>query len=280
MPRLVARAALAIALASCAGGPGGGGGLEVVAGFYPLAEAAARVGGDAVTVIDLTPPGAEPHDLELDAQAIARIGAADVVLAIRGFQPALDDAAAGHPGLLDVGAGAGDPHVWLDPQRMADIARDVAAALGRADPARAGAFRARADAFATELEAVDAAFRDGLARCARDLIVTSHDAFGHLASAYGVRVEPIAGTSPEGEPDPRRLADLVALVRSEDVTTIFTEPLVPPHVAQTLARETGARIATLDPLESLAPERVAGGEDYASVMRDNLDALRAGLGCR
>jgi zinc transport system substrate-binding protein len=107
----------------------------------------------------------------------------------------------------------------------------------------------------------------------------SHAAFGYLADAYDLRQEAVAGTSPEAEPDPRRLAELRTLVRDGGVTTVFTEPLVSPAVAETLAAETGATTAVLDPLEGLSAERRAAGEDYGSVMRDNLEALRDGLRC-
>ena len=283
--------ALALALGLLAGAcngderGGGGDGVRVVAGFYPLAEAARRVGGDRVAVDNLTPAGAEPHDIELSPRQVDRLEDADLVLYLGGgFQPPVETVARrrGDRGVdLLAGLASGDdPHVWLDPTRMAAVVDRVQEALARVDPAGAAGYRSRADALRADLAALDAELSAGLADCPRRLLVTSHAAFGYLAARYGLEQEAVSGLSPEAEPDPRRLAQLADLVRSRGVTTVFTETLVAPDVAETLAREAGATTAVLDPLESLSEEAAAGGADYFSVMRDNLRALRAALGCR
>lgn len=280
--------ALATVLAACGrpgdgGDPSGtaGGRTQVVAGFYPLAEAARRVGGDRVEVTDLTPGGAEPHDLELSSRDVDRIEDADVVVYLGGgFQPAVEKAAERASGAaIDLLDGEDDPHVWLDPVRMQAIVERVADALAAADPEGAEAFASGKAAYLAELRTLDDAFESGLAGCARRVIVTSHDAFGHLAARYDLRQEAIAGVDPETEPDPRRLAELVDEVRARGVTTIFSEALVSPEVAETLAREAGVRTAVLDPIEGLSDERRAAGADYVSVMNENLVALRTALGC-
>lgn len=255
-----------VALAACGsdGNRGDGGRLQVVAGFYPLAEAARQVGGDRVEVTDLTPAGLEPHDLELDAGAVDDVLDADVVLLLgQGFQPAVEDIAPDDTVEI-LTQPTDDPHVWLDPTQMADIAERVADAVDGS-----------ADAYVAQLEELDAEFEAGLADCDRRVVVTAHEAFGWLAARYDLRQEGVAGISPTQEPDPRRLAELADLVEAEGVTTIFTEELVSPAVAETLARETGVRTAVLNPLES----EPADG-DYLSAMRGNLDTLREALGCR
>jgi zinc transport system substrate-binding protein len=290
-------AGLTLALAACgAGRSPASGRTTVVASFYPLAEAARRVGGSAVTVTNLTPPGVEPHDLELSPDEIEAIATADVVLYLgEGFQPAVEDAvgqAEGHPvdllrgmpvkeGPPEEGQGGSvtDPHVWLDPKLMSRIVDRIRSALADVDPAHAAAFDANAQAFQRQLSALDETYRSGLAACARDIIVTTHAAFGYLADAYGLRQEAISGISPEAEPDPRRLAQLADLVRSNGVTTIFTESMVSPAVADALARETGATTAVLNPLEGLTAAEVAAGDDYVSVMVHDLSLLRTALGC-
>jgi zinc transport system substrate-binding protein len=294
-----ALALCALALAGCGSGqpsrdPDG---VEVIASFSPLAEAAERVGGGLVEVRNLTPAGVEPHDLELTPDDVATISDADVVVYLGGgFQPAIEEALSEARGavlvdVLDVarpveaastedhGDASVDPHVWLDPLRFADVVRSVEAALSRADPGHASAFAANADAYVDELLGIDRSVRDGLADCERSTIVTSHDAFAYLAAAYALDLVPITGLSPESEPDARRLAELVDLVEREDATTIFTEPLVSSAVAETVAREAGADVEVLDPIESYTDEQVAAGESYATLMRANLDALRGALGC-
>jgi zinc transport system substrate-binding protein len=273
-----------------------GGAVTVVASFYPLAEAAQQVGGADVSVTNLTAPGVEPHDLELTPQQIASISTADVVLYLGGgFQPAVEDALTDATGTtVDVSAGlrslavppdtsepglSADPHVWLDPVLYADIVRTTERALAAASPSNAATFEANAATFGARLRALASSYRTGLARCPRRVIVTSHAAFGYLAERFGLDQESISGLSPDAEPNPQRLAALKSLVERDGVTTIFTEELVSPKVAQTLAEETGATTAVLNPLESLTPDEVAAGADYASVMEQNLIALETALAC-
>jgi zinc transport system substrate-binding protein len=155
----------------------------------------------------------------------------------------------------------------------------VADTLARARPDSASTFQANAAAFAEQLEALDQEYRTGLTGCARTVLVTSHAAFGYLSARYGLTQEPIAGLSPDAEPSAQRLAELADLVERDGVTTIFTEELVSPKVANTLAQEVGVTTAVLNPLEGLTRREVSAGEDYLSVMRSNLKTLRAALGC-
>jgi zinc transport system substrate-binding protein len=257
----------------------------VVAAFYPLAWAAEQIGGDSIDVVNLTPPGAEPHDVELTPRDVEKIQNADLVLYLgSGFQPALEHAVEGRSGpSLDLlegqklmkGAddeqGAYDPHVWLDPSRFAAMATLIGAQLHR-EPAAAR--------LVAKLEALDSEFADGLAHCRRHELVTSHAAFGYLAKRYGLKQLALTGLSPEAEPSPRDVEALVDEVKRTDATTVFFETLVSSKLADTVAREAGAKTAVLDPLEGLTEDEVAAGEDYFSVMRSNLAILRAALQCR
>jgi zinc transport system substrate-binding protein len=270
-----------MAVAACGwSGSGSASGKEsVVASFYPLAYAAEQVGDGRVDVRNLTPPGAEPHDLEVSPQDVSAIHSADLVLLLgRGFQPQLEDAAGSGSNILrlldtpglDTHAN-GDPHVWLDPLRYAKVVTRIGQALNNA-PAAA--------AFVTRLRALDTEYRNGLANCERHDIVTSHEAFAYLAERYGLRQIAITGLSPEAEPQPGDLARVVSLARERRVTTIYFETLVSPRIAETVARETGAKTAVLDPIEGLTKDEIAHGDHYFTRMRANLRALQAGLGCR
>jgi zinc transport system substrate-binding protein len=269
----------ATATAACGGGARSSddGRTHVVAGFYPLAEVARRVGGPDVVVTDLTPAGAEPHDLELSTDQVDAIEDADLVLYLgHGFQPAVEAAARRSEGeRLDLLAGqpGDDPHVWLDPVALQDVVNRVRKAMPAADAAAT-------DAFLDELRALDRDFAAGLADCERRTIVTAHAAFGRLAARYDHEQVAITGGSPESEPEPRRLAALADQIRRTGVTTVFTEALVSPRVAETLAREAGVTTAVLDPIEALTAAQVAAGDDYGKVMRRNLTTLRTALGCR
>lgn len=268
-------------MGSACGGDAAGssGNEEVAASFYPLAFAAEELGGEDVDVVNLTPPGAEPHDLEPTPSDVRELKSADLVLLLgRGFQPQLEDAAGSDDNVVDLLDTPGldlfandDPHVWLDPVRYELIARRIGDELG-ADPSFGQRFVAR-------VKKLDGQFRRGLANCARDDIITSHEAFGYLAQRYGLNQIPITGLSPEAEPSPKDFSRVVDLVRSTHATTVFFETLVSPRIAEAVASETGAQTAVLNPIEGLEPSEESKGENYFSLMRSNLAALRAALGC-
>lgn len=274
---------LVLALASCGGGdePRPAGQVRVAAAFYPIVEATSRIGGERVDVANLTPPGVEPHDIELSPGQIAEVLNADLLLYLGGgFQPAVEDLAdrrnGGSVNLLS----GGDPHLWLDPPEWVEAVGEIAEALSEADPEGRASYAANLEALRTELSALDANYRAGLRDCKRRVIVTAHESFGRLAARYNLEQISIAGISPDVEPSAQHLADLRRIVRSKGVTTIFTEELISPKVAETLARETSTRTAVLDPIESLSEDALRGGKSYLSQMLSNLDTLRRALECR
>jgi zinc transport system substrate-binding protein len=255
---------------------------SVVASFYPIAWTAQEVGGDRISVTNLTPAGAEPHDLELTPDQIDEVLDARVVFELgRGFQPAVEQAAdqRNHSAVQLLPRGTTDPHVWLDPVRMGAIVRTVQRELTRADPKGRAVYARNAERVLGELDDLDSRYRDGLADCERNVIVTAHDAFGHLAKRYGLQQEGVAGISPDAEPDAKRIAQLADLVQRDGITTVFTEELVSPRIARTLAREAGVRTETLNPLEGLTDRELRRGDDYVSVMDTNLSKLERALDC-
>ena len=284
-------AALGLA-GACGGGTDDGSGDRpptVIAAFYPLAFMAERLGGDLVDVENVTPAGAEPHDLELTPDQVDAIEDADVVLYVGGgFQPAIEEIAERQGDravdLLRASGGTGaeddDPHVWLDPTLLADAVPDIAERIARAvDDDQRSAIDDNRDALVTALTDLHREFGDGLQTCERRAFVTSHDAFGRLAAAYDLEQLAVAGLSPESEPDAQRLDELTDEIESRGITTVFYEELVSSDVAETLAREAGVKAAVLSPLEGLTDAQVENDEDYLSVMRENLDALREALEC-
>jgi zinc transport system substrate-binding protein len=270
--RIVLVIVLAAVVAGCSGA--GGGGRSVVAAFYPLAYAAERIGGPTFHVENLTPPGAEPHDLELTPKEVARVERASVVLYLgHGFQPAVSKAVEqGQGKRVDILAGlplhGNDPHVWLDPVLFSRVGQKVGAALHRPS-----------GALVAQLRALDRDYRRGLRDCTRHEIVTSHAAFGYLAARYGLRQIAITGLTPESEPRPQELVHVVKVVRRTHATTVFFETLVSPRLAQTVAREVGARTAVLDPIEGLTPKEEQNRDNYFTLMHRNLAALRKALAC-
>jgi len=274
--------AMSLALVVSAVPAGAASRSSVVASFYPIAWAAQQVGGNRVVVTNLTPAGAEPHDLELNPDQIDKVLDARVVFDLgQGFQPAVEQAAEQRDGptVQLLRRGTKDPHVWLDPVRMAAIVRTVQRELTKADPKGRAVYARNAGRVLGELDGLNTRFRDGLAHCKRDVIVTGHEAFGHLARRYGLRQEGVAGLSPDAEPDAKRIGQLTDLVKRLGVTTVFTEELVSPRIATTLAREADVHTETLNPLEGLTDRELHRGDDYVSVMDSNLTKLQAALGC-
>ena len=282
---------------------------RVVATFFPLYDFTRQVAGDRVDVTSLVPAGVEPHDWEPSPRDVAEVSkAALLVYNGAGFEPAVDrmlreigsrgplaiDTTAGLP-LSDAGTAGGrgvnradavastavkDPHVWLDPvlaQRQVDA---IAAGLARVDAAGQAGYRERAERYKAALAALHETFTAGLASCARRDVVTSHAAFGYLTRRYGLVQVPVVGVAPSAEPSPADLARLVRLARASGVQAVFYEPLTSPKLAETLAREVGARTLVLNPVEGLTPDEAAAGKDYLALMRANLESLRVGLGCR
>lgn len=309
-PAAATAAAAVLVLSACssggtdASGGSGDGGVQVLASFYPLQYVTEQVGGDLVSVESLTPPGAEPHDLELSPAQVDQVGRADLVVYLSQFQAAVDDAVAANPPAHVVDAaqdtelhaaehtedgdehgdehgeeehdhGSLDPHFWLDPSRLPAVADDVAAQLGELDPDHADEYEANARTFAQAMTELDDEYAAGLATCESRTIVTTHEAFSYLADRYDLEQVGISGIDPEGEPSPARLAEVGDVVRDEGVTTIFFETLASPKVAETLADELGVETAVLDPLEGLTDDT----QDYVSVAKTNLETLRTALSC-
>lgn len=169
-----------------------------------------------------------------------------------------------------------DPHFWLDPTLLADAGDAVAQKMAEVDPGGAEAYADNAADLRADLEALDRDLESGLAACERDTIVVSHDAFGYL-DRYGIEVEPVAGLSPDAEPTPADLGRLQELIDEDGITTVFSERLASPALTETLAQDAGVTTAVLDPLEGLT--EATAEEDYISLMRSNLQALRAANGC-
>ncbi len=280
---------------------------SIVVGAYPFEFVATRVAGDHATVTNLLAPGSDGHDLELSPQQVAAVSNADLVLYQSGYQAALDEAVEQQSpaNVLDTASfltlrtaaedddhdaddadddheadehGGYDPHVWLDPTNVAEIADHTAQLLSQLQPENADAFTANAQQLRSELTSLDADFASGLANCRTNTFITSHTAFGYLAARYGLDQVGISGLSPEEEPSPARIAQVQQIATERDVTTIFYETAVSPKVSQAIASDLGLATDVLDPIETLSSD--SRGSDYIEVMNSNLDSLRKANGCQ
>lgn len=283
--------------------------LTVVTAFCPLQFAAEQIGGERAKVTSLTAAGAEPHDLELTPKQALAVQESSLVVYLKGFQPSVDAAAQSAPSAVDVSTaadlslsadestaidageghdhnhdheghdhGSADPHFWLDPTRYAKVVTLMGDRFAAKDPAHANEYRSRAAGLVKKLTALDRRFSTSLKACSNKNLVTSHTAFAYLADRYGLHQVGVSSISPDQEPTPARLKSVAAFVRANKVSTIYTETRASSAVADTVARETGAKVSVLDPLESITDK--SAGPDYLSVMDANLNSLKAGQSCR
>lgn len=281
-------------LAACGGSGSKSGKPLVLTSFYPLWYFTSEIAGDRVEVRNLVPTGAEPHDWEPTPKDMTQIQqAALFVYNGAGFEAWVPKALGATPnnrrivveatnGLSLAAAVPGeglsqDPHVWLDPVLAKAVATAIAAGLTQADPAGKATYDQRLANLLGRLDTLDQQFRSGLATCERREIITSHAAFGYLAQRYQLQQIAVKGLAPDEEPTPARLAEVTQIARQHHATTIFVETLVNPAVSKTIASEVGATTLTLDPLEGVQDVQQ---ETYFTVMAENLQHLRTGLGCK
>lgn len=232
-------------------------------GFAPAVDEAAEQNAadrlfDVSTVVDLVPAAADDHADE-EGEDHAEEESEDHA----------DDEGDDHADHGDV-----DPHFWLDPTKVAELAHAFAERLAELDPDHAADFRARANALATELDELDASYAERLADCETTTLVTSHDAFGYLATRYGLDQVGVAGLEPDAEPSAARIAEVQEIIRETNSSTIFFEPLSSSDIADSIAADLEVESESLSPLESQPEEG-----DYLTAMRENLEALETGLRC-
>jgi zinc transport system substrate-binding protein len=270
--------------------------ISVVASFYPIYFLASQIGGDKADVINITPAGGEPHDYEPTPQDMTRIESANLVVLNGGGLEAWGDSVkqnidpqktvlvvAGE-GLttrrvVEDGENIVDPHVWLSPALAEEMADRIEQGYMKADPANTDYYAKNAADLKIKLSQLDTEYKQGLASCQRKDIITSHAAFGYLAATYGLNQVAISGLSPEEEPSAKDLAEVANFAKKNGVKYIFFESLVSPKLSQTIATEIGAQTLVLDPIEGIAANDLAAGQDYMAVMRSNLANLKIALHC-
>ena len=291
--------------------------VKVYCTIYPLYDFARNIGKDKIDLSCLVPPGTEPHEWEPTPRDLASIQEANLfVYCGAGMESWIDkvlNVAAG-PELVIVNASSGiqllagkgdenenssdehkdqtplnnsgnprkdhsttDPHIWVAPVNAMKIVENIAAGLVQADPENKLFYETNAREYLDKLEALHNDYQNGLARTVHREFITSHAAFGYLARRYGLVQVPIRGLSPEVEPAPARMAEIIKLINEKRIRYIFFETLVSPKVAQIIAAETGAETLVLNPLGNLTAEEINAGKDYLTVMRENLVNLQKAL---
>ena len=273
--------------------------LMVTVSSYPLAHFAEQVGGEHVKVVNITPEGVDPHEYEPTARDMMKIWTAQVfIFSGAGLDPwgerVRDDLR--KRGVLIIcmtehfellrngedaryGNGRYDPHIWLDPllvMQEVEIIRDT---FIRADPENESSYRNNSIVYSDKLAMLHRRYSEELKNCQTSHIIVSHDALRYLAKRYDLKIHPIAGLSPEEEPTPRKMTEIVKLARENNIKYIFTEVLVSPRIAETIAREVGAETLVFNPAGGLTENEIRAGKTYISIMKENLVNLRTAMSC-
>lgn len=261
--------------------------LQITTSFYPLYFFASEIAGDKAIVRNITPAGAEPHEYDPSVRDIADIEKSSL-LVLNGGVEAWGDKVRGNLKELNVPiieASEGllkqrDPHVWLDPLLAKKEAHAIETALEKIDPSNALFYRQNLNVLDEKLDRLHDLFTKGLSSCETKDIVTSHSAFGYLASRYGLRQVSVTGLSPDEEPSVQQIAKVAEFAKKNNIRYIFFETLVNPKLSETVAQEIGAQTIVLDPIEGVSDDDRQAGKNYLTIMEDNLKNLQRALSCK
>ncbi len=271
--------------------------INVVVSFYPLEEFTKSIGAQKVNVISLVPPGVEPHEWEPSPGDIVKISKAKLfiyngagleswiekILKNVDTKKTLVVSASNGINLITKSNAANsqtDPHVWLDPNLVAMQARTITNALSAIDPSGAEFYNFNLNEFISNLNSLDKKFRTELSDCQKKEFVTSHDAFGYLARSYGLSQFSVAGISSEIEPTPKHLANLINVIKEKNIKVIFVETMVNPKISRAIAKDASTSVDVLNPFEGLTQKEISDGQNYFSVMEQNLNKLKDALDCK
>lgn len=270
--------------------------IQVTTSFYPLYFFATQIGGDYINVVNITPAGAEPHDYEPTTQDVAKIQNSELLIlngGVEAWGDKIKNNLSGKTKILIAGAdlltqqltdeegkNGLDPHIWLSPQLAKIETEKIATEMENLDPQHLKYYQNNETNLETRLDNLDQSYKQGLGNCNKKDIITSHAAFGYLAKAYGLDQVAVAGLSPDAEPSAQQLAKVVDFAKQNNIKYIFFESLISPKLSNTIASEVGAQTLVLDPLEGLSSDDMKKGQDYFSVMQQNLANLQIALDCQ
>jgi zinc transport system substrate-binding protein len=276
--------------------------IRVITTLFPLYDMAKFIAADTAEVSLLLPPGVEAHSFEPKPTDLVRISEADVfVYTGNVMEPWVNDVirSAGNQSLVVVDASQGttmipgifrnaaesagslDPHIWLDFDNAKMMVSTIEQALETKNPISKALVQQNAGDYRNRLTALDTSYRTTLATAKiKEIVYAGHYAFGYLAHRYGLGYLAAQGVSPDSEPTANDLAQLVEQVRKDQIQYIFYEELTSPKIAETLARETNAKLLLLNAAHNLTKQQFEQGVTFFDILRSNLENLRVGLECQ
>lgn len=283
--------------------------LKVIASFFPMYEFARNVAGDKADVSVFIPIGEEPHGWEPSTQAIQDVQNSQLFIyngaGMEAFIPqfistgnfpnttfirasqgiTMQNADVTNLGVDEakpiIEQGGKDPHVWNDPVFAQQEVRNIANAMEKSDPANAQYYENNANAYITKLAKLDQDIKSGLSNCKIHTFVSFHNAFNYFSQRYGLTDVWIYGIAPESELAPQDMEKVINIAKANNVKMIFSEDLVDPRLADTLATEVGAQVKILSPLEGLKNQtEQQEGITFLDKWYQNLDNLKVALECQ
>jgi zinc transport system substrate-binding protein len=263
--------------------------VKITVSFNALKEFVAAVGGDKVDISVIIPDGTEPHEFEPKAQDLIALNNADIFV-INGLSMerwAADAVkASGNTALITVDASTGidpivnkneaevsehgqyDPHIWLSLKCAEIMVLNIKDALVKADPDNSSSYQNNYTQYAAELEQLCTSYSAKFAAVSNKSFVTGHAAFGYLCRDFNLEQNSVEDVFAEGEPTAQQLSLLIEYCKENHVTTIFSEALENPDVADTLAKEAGAQVKSIFTIESSE-----NGKTYLERMEENLKVI-------
>jgi zinc transport system substrate-binding protein len=283
--------------------------LTVVTTLFPLYDFARAIGGEKADVTLLLPPGIEPHTFQPKPADVMNMNKADIFVYTNEYmEPWAKSFLNGLPArdltVVDTSKGvtlqkAGpeeegeeaehgdhhhgdkDPHIWLDFANAQIMVDNILSAMVAKDPANRDYYTGRASAYKAELQKLDDEYKAGLSRCGKKVFLHGgHYAFGYLAKRYGLQYLSASAVNADAEPTPVKMAELIKLMRSSGLKYVYSEELLSPRSAETIAKESGATVLLLHGAHNISRDDLAGGVTFIALMKKNLENLRTGLECR
>jgi len=260
----------------------------VIVSTFPLYEAAREVAGDSLRIRCVVPLGSDSHLFSPNPTQVADISkAALFIYNGGGFETWVEPIKRTLPktmSIMDMSTQVAllqnDPHYWLDINNMIKMTQALDARFSKLLPAKAMMFHANAIAYSAKLETLKLHYTQGLAECKNRTLITNHDAFGYLAHANQLQNISVIGLSSDEQPSSQTIAKIIDIVKEHHIKIIFFEELISDNVAQTIAKETGAKAQPLQPLENISQDELKSHQTYLTIMEDNLKKLREAMECR
>ncbi|WP_394237338.1 metal ABC transporter solute-binding protein, Zn/Mn family [Niallia oryzisoli] len=274
--------------------------IQVYTTIFPIQDFSEKIGGKFVQVENIVPTGTEAHSFEPTTKTMIKIAEGDAFIylgtGIEGFTDAVINAIknedtrivkasegislikssepseeAGNAGDEE---GDYDPHVWLDPERSIQLAKNIKNALVEIKPDQKEYFEENYNRLKEELEELDLSFKTMVENSPNNTFIVAHSAYGYWEDAYGLNQIGISGLSPSDEPSQKSLMEIIKIAETSNINYVLFEQNVENRVAEVIKEEIGADTLTLHNLESLNEEDIRNNEDYISIMKKNIETIK------